>query len=158
MAAETPALDAWLYGRLSGDDPLASAMEVLAGTVYDPGSPPSRDWHTAWYPTVAPESAPRVYGLWGWTATPDLLAMGGLRIAVVPRLTVVVAAASADLGALEAVADRLDALLHGASGTGTGIAIDSIIRISEQSRLEDFQGVRWLTLGGLYEVRARSTL
>lgn len=156
MAAESVQLNAWLYDLLSADALLAASLATLAATVYD-GNPPAVTWGTQWWPGAAPGGSPRVYGLWQWIATPDATGMGATRLQVQPRLRVYVVAASANWEALSPAADRLDALLQGLSAGGTAaVAVDACWRLSEYSRLEDVSGVRWLSLGGLYAVFARS--
>lgn len=155
MAAESLHLNTWLYGLLSGDSALATAMSTLASAAYNGQTPPTVDWSTAWYPEAAPLGSPRVFGLWQWVPLPDTWAWG-VRQAANYRLRAFVVAPAADPGLLAAVADRLDALLESSTGSPTGYTL-TCHRISEHSRREDLQGVRWLQSGGLYAVQAWSS-
>jgi hypothetical protein len=154
VAAESLHLNTWLYGLLSGDATLATAMQTLATAAYDGVTVPSVTWANAWYPDAAPLNSPRVFGLWQWIALPDDWAWGS-RMQRNYRLRAFVVAPVANPDLVLPVADRLDTLLESVNGSVTGYSL-TCRRISEYSRREDLQGVRWLHAGGLYAVHVWS--
>lgn len=134
---EIPRLLAWLSTTLKGDSALTP---LIGGRIYF---------------GVAPQGAAYPLILVTWRGRADLLGLGAARLWADGELTAVVIGQTGSPLALEAAADRLDALLHGASATVAAVQIYSIVRTAAICRTAPVAGtgVVFTQLGGTYSVQ-----
>jgi len=127
----------WLSTTLKGDSALMSAAP---GGIHFGVAPQG-----SVYPLV------RVL----YDAADDLLGLGAARLWADGDLAVVVIGQTGSPLALEAAADRIDALLHGASATLDPAMIYSIVRVRAICRTAPAAGtgVIYTQLGGTYAVQ-----
>ncbi len=138
--SELAALDEFVYGLLSAD----ATVQSLCG-----GAPPA----TRVYPDVAPEDVAMPAIVWQVQSPgQDTMALGGVRVMTGPTLLVrAVDQAQSWEGNLRSIADRIDALLHRASGPiGSGGEVYQLRRVSPWRLPEVANGVEYRHLGGLY--------
>lgn len=136
----------WIYGQLAPGGTLDAALGV-AGVVgaYPDTVPASVAW--SGYFALFGEQSPGV----------DLQVIGQRRLVTDPLIRCTVVGRVPNLDALDAAAQRLDALLHGLSGAVTGGAVDSCTR-ERPLRLGPMEGPGAVTiyqLGGLYRLTVR---
>jgi hypothetical protein len=142
--SELAAIDIWLYARLTGD---ATLTALLATTV-------------SVYDTRAPQGAARPYVVYAVQDAEDKGGVGGVRI-LTRAECVVRAVGVADVtvkyGAVQAIADRIDALLHRAAiATNTGGTVLSCVREQPLKGLDndgDGRVIPWV--GGNYVIQAQ---
>lgn len=126
--------DQWLYSKLTTDATLAS---LLSGRVYSYMAPLG-----AAFPVI-------IYAYQGGT---DVSEVGGYRIFNSGLYQVKAVGKGESMAALAAIANRLDAVLHRASGTATGGAILACVRERPVSYSEYTTGMRYNHLGGIYRI------
>lgn len=143
---ESVRVDAWIKQTLTAD--------TGAGGLFDPA-------------TAVGQGA-RVSGVWSEKIPPaellpairmsdlspsDVNSVNGYRILVVGVFLVAVVGRTDDWGDLVAAADRLDTLLHRATGSFDGVTIESCVRQSPFRLPEDDGDVHYRHLGGTYRVQ-----
>lgn len=135
--AETARIRSWLYQTITGDTTLAG----LIGTRFYHGVAPAGTQ----YPFVVAQML---------SGGNDLLGVGGIRIWAAPLFIIKAVCKGSSTGPVEPVANRIDAVLHAASGTVTNGVIWECVRERpfDLPTLED--GVNYQQLGGEYRVRA----
>ena len=139
MATETIPAETYLYNVLSGDSQLAS----YGITGYFNGSVPSL------------QAGP--YILYTFISASDNTTMEGYRVNVPIRYIVRAVTQTRDYASLQAMADRIDALLHRSSGTAAGHSIDACVREAPYELIEDRGDLQWRHLGGRYRIWVSSS-
>lgn len=138
---ETVRAEAWLYGLLTGDTALAALVDSRV------------------YSGAAPQGATLPCVIINHQSGRDVLGVGTVR--VMSRLAYLVKAVGRCQSylALEPIADRIDAVLHGASGAvagieGAGAELLACTRTMTVAYAEMDEGVQYRHLGGLYQIVA----
>lgn len=131
----------WIVGLLKADSTL---MALATGGVHN---------------SEAPRKTACPYVIVNHQAARDSMGLGTVR--VVSHLTYLVKAVGEGQNyiALEPLADRIDALLHGASGEvagldGAGAELLSCVRVAPVAYPETQEGQPFRHLGGLYQIVA----
>lgn len=133
--AETVTAETWLYTKLHGDSTLLASV---------PGGV-----HT-W---PAPANASGAYVLYQMQSGVDIRGVGPTRIGVSGLWLVrVVAETQSYTGNLLTAANRIDVLLHAASGTATGGTVWACVREQPFQLPETKDGRQWRHLGGIYRL------
>lgn len=138
MSIETRYVDAWLDATLRNDAILAS---LVGNRIYNMLAPPE-----AALPLI----------VWSYQGGADLMALGANRILANVLYQVKAIAQGFSFTTLRAIADRCDALLHGARGTVTGGFILSSVREQIVQFTEVEEGIPYRHLGGLYRIQVQA--
>lgn len=139
MPAETFTAARWLYAKLAGDAALAAA---LGGA--------DRVWQE-----LADQGSAMPYVVFQYQGGSDVAGVGTARIMANLLYLVRVVGGGAH-SELEAAADRIDAVLHGASGpVGDGIVF-ACVREQPISYTETSDGKVYRHVGGLYRLFTQS--
>ncbi len=112
--AETARARAFVATTLKNDAALQALLPSIANRVFDRPAPQGTP-----YPLIRMEIL---------SGGNDLIVLGGARVWASPLILVYVATDKPTTGAIEPIADQMDALLHDASGTVTRGVIWSCIR------------------------------
>ena len=135
---QLPEVFEWLYARLTGDATLAAAV---------PGG---------WHEHPAPQGTAFRYGTFQVQAPPDdVVAVGAHRVLEDVLLLVRLIDQGRSVTALKPAADRLDTLLHRASGTTDAGRVISCVREGVFYLPEAIDGKHYRHLGGFYRVLAQ---
>lgn len=134
--SEVVRADAWLYGVLHGDATLLALVSDV-------------------YADVAPEGAAFPLVVSSLVDAGDVLTINGIRILTEAVYQVKVVGQGPSYVSLEAAANRIDALLHKASGSVSGGVIYSCVRIEPVRYAETSGGQAFRHLGGLYEIQVQ---
>lgn len=134
--SETYAADTWLYGKLHTDVTLMAAV-------------------TGVYADMAPESAAYPLVIFALLDGDDLITINGIRIWVTATYEVKVITDAESFSGIKAAVDRIDALLHRASGTVTDGTVYECVRTMPLRYVEQLAGRQYLHLGGLYRLRVQ---
>jgi hypothetical protein len=140
---ETSAAETWLYATLTGD---ATLTGLVGARVYNTRRP-------------ADGAMPCV--VFQLQASGDVMVVGAVR--VWSRLTYVVRGIAEPVppsyeGTLKSIAGRIDALLHGKSGSNGAGTVWSCVRVRPFQMAEtppQLGGREFRHLGGVYEIQAR---
>lgn len=135
MNESTRAL-AFIYNRLATD---ATLLAVPIGGVFR---------------GIAPDNTAAPYIIMALQGGHDVLGSGGARIMADLPIQVSAFAPAGLMNTLQAVADRLDALLDQASGTTSDGRVLAIRRQQIINLDEPVNGVTWTRLGGIYRTWA----
>jgi hypothetical protein len=100
----------------------------------------------------APQGSPRPAITYQLQAPDDLTVVGEARIWAEFLMLVTVSDQTESTYSLKAIADEIDARLHGGSGTADDAAIISSLRVSAFHADELSDGVPYRRLGGLYSL------
>ena len=138
--------ESWIYQVLAGDP----ALDALAG-----GSVEGRVW-----PGIAPSGTPEPYIIVSLQASRDVNGLGSGLARIFSRVSyqVVAMGPAITLGPLNAWAARIDALLHGKSGTLLDDDLSVLGRVLSSVRERPFtlpetvQGRQYRRLGGIYRL------
>lgn len=136
--AETLVAEQWLYTVLSGD----TALAAVVGTRI--------------YADVAPAGATFPYVVYQNQAGRDVRGVGPTRI--MANLLYVVRGVNATTtytGALETIANRIDAVLQAASGTNTRGVVIACVREQPFKLAESLDTGEYRNLGGIYRLWAK---
>lgn len=136
---ETTRIDEWLYTLLSADTELNAVVDDRV------------------YGYVAPQGAAMPFVLFAYQGGRDVRGVGPSRIMASALYQVKVVGEGASFSGLEAIADRLDALLQGASGSVTDGAVLMCVREQPIVYVEVDNGVQYRHLGGLWRIIAQAT-
>jgi hypothetical protein len=112
--AETARGRAFIATMIKNDPTVQGILPDIANRIFDRPAPQGQA-----YPYVRMDVL---------SAGSDLIVLGGARVWASPLILVYVATNKQSTGAIEPLADRIDALLHRASGTVTSGVIWSVIR------------------------------
>jgi len=137
VAAESVSVDQWIYALLSGDTPLTALIS------------------TRIYSEIAPETAIYPLVIYRATTMHDWLELGGVRGVVQPTYDVFAVDQTESYLVVKPIADRLDALLHRATGTADGVIIYQCLRQREHRTKGYTNGRGYCQLGGTYALQAR---
>lgn len=132
---ETVRVDQWLHATLTADGTLAA---LVADRVYADLAPQTARWPAVVFNEQAPV---------------DTLGIDGARIltSVLFQVKVITDEPSWQ-GLGRQAADRVDDLLHGASGTAGGVAVGTCHREQIFRFVEVTEGKQYRHLGGLYRI------
>ncbi len=137
--SELSAADRWLSTVLSGD----VALRALVSGVYD---------------TKAPQGTARPYVLFSLHApSADITVIGNIRIGNRPLYLVRAVCDGPSWTPVRTIADRIDELLHGASGSNVDGIIYGCVREQPFKALETVEGKDYCWLGGYYRLWAQES-
>jgi len=107
------------------------------------------------YAYVAPSGAAYPLVVYSHQGSHDVRGVGPTRImaSMVYQVKVIGIGSAAGFGAVKAVADRIDSLLHGASGSVVDGRVLSCVREQGISYVETSGSVAYSHLGGLYRLQ-----
>ena len=132
--SELVTADKWLYSVLNGD----AALKALTPKVYA---------------LPAPQGAVLPYTAYNVLSALDLQGMGARRVWVNALYVVRAIFESASWGGdLEVAADRIDTLLHAASGSASGGMVWSCARQEPFYMVDNSSGQQIRMLGGIYRI------
>ena len=134
---ETVRVEQWLYQVLSSDAVLAGHV---GGRIYS---------------YVAPGDAAFPFIVYSHQASRDVLGVGPARIMANLLYQVKVIGVGSSVVPLKVIADRIDELLHGASGAVADGTVLACVREQPLSYVEVDEGVRYYHIGGLYRIYAQ---
>lgn len=133
--AEIVTAESWLYNKLHGDGTL---LALCTGGVFT-------------WPVPAEYTQP--YVLYQLQSGVDIRGMGPLRIGVNGLWLVRAVFEQPSFGGnLKTAADRIDTLLHAASGTATGGTVWACVREQPFQLVEPASGRQFRHLGGIYRL------
>ncbi len=135
--SEVLTVEKWFYTVLAADATLAPLV---------PGG---------FHADLAPEGVSYPLVIWTLIDSGDAMGVNGLRIQTTVRYLVKVVGQTASFVALETAANRIDTLLHRASGSVTGGFVFSCVRLEPVRYTEHSDGQTFRHLGGLYELQAQ---
>ena len=137
--AETVAGERWLYTVLSGDAQIVAAVGMRI------------------YGYRAEQGKARPYILYQWQGGVDLMVVGAARVWTESTYLVRAVADETNFtGVLKTLADRIDAVLHAASGTVVDGVVVSCVREAPWSMVEaGVGGDEVRQLGGVYRLRVQ---
>ena len=134
---ESARVEQWLYTVLSGDAALAALVSGVYGY-------------------LAPQDATPPWVTFTHQAGTDVMGVGTARVMTSFLYQVKATGSGGSGAALKPIADRIDALLHGKSGTTADGRIISCVREQDLAMVEvDPSGVRWNHIGGIYRIQAQ---
>ena len=137
---ETARAEKWLYSVLSGDTGAGGVNTLVGGRIYA---------------YLAPERSAYPLVIFSHQGDYDVMGVGTARIlaSTLYQVKAVGKASAVSMMSLQAIADRIDALLQGASGTVTGGEIVSCVREQQISYVEYAESAVYGHLGGLYRIQ-----
>jgi hypothetical protein len=138
MSHEVLWVDRWLYGLLTGDPTLTG---LVGGRVYG---------------YVAPDDAALPFVVYSHQGGSDVRGNGPTRFMVSLLYQVKVVGAGASFQPLKPIADRLDELLQGASGTVSDGRVLACVREQPVAYTEVDNGVVYRHAGGLWRIHAQA--
>lgn len=109
------------------------------------------------YRDLVPQSAALPAVVITTQAATDDVAIGGHRVTTSVLLNVRVVTTAADYVAVKALADRVDTVLDGATGSQDTVLIGKTVRDSTQQYLEVEDGITYANVVQLYRTRAYTT-
>jgi hypothetical protein len=141
---ETSAAEQWLYGRLTGDTALTAVVSTRVWNTRRPSG--------GTFPAVLFQLQPG--------GNEDLTLLGAVRVwakmtYLVRGIVEVFDPQGSFEGNSKTIADRIDAVLHGASGTNAGGTVYTCVRL-RPFKMAELVGERdFRHLGGIYQIQAR---
>jgi hypothetical protein len=136
---ETLRVDQWLYGVLSGDSTLSA---LVAGRIYS---------------ALAPQDAALPFVVFNQQAGVDVRGVGPYRIMTSLVYQIKAIGRGGSFQPIAAIADRLDQLLQGASGSVVDGRILMCVREQPLAYVEVEDGVHYRHLGGLWRILSQET-
>ena len=135
-------VEQWLYSLLSSDTGTGGVSTLVSGRIYA---------------YVAPSGAVFPFVIYSRQAGHDVMGVGTVRIMAseVYQVKVVGKAATVALGTIKAIADRIDTLLQGATGTVVDGRVLSCVREQGISYVETSGSDVYSHLGGLYRIQVQ---
>lgn len=134
---EVTRVDQWLYETLSGDPTLSA---LVGGRIYS---------------YLAPPTAALPFVLFAHQAGRDVRIVGGRRVLVDMVYQVKAVGSGGSFQPLKSIADRLDALLQGASGSVVDGVVYMCVREQPLAYVEVEKGVEYRHLGGFWRIIAQ---
>jgi len=135
---ESVRVEQWRYTTLTGDATLAAAVGARC------------------YGYIAPQPAQFPFLLFAMQAGTDVMGVGTARIMLNALFQVKVIGATNSFAALKPLADRIDAVLHGATGSVVDGAILACTREEPLAYVDVSGETQYRHLGGLYRIIAQS--
>ncbi len=136
---ELDIIETWLYTVLAGDTTLNTDLG-LGGRVYAELDPDTATYPICVFASAAPE---------------DIMVTGSVRILTKDIYRVEIIGKGSGFGALAALVDRVDTLLHRQSGAVGSGGVSSCVREAPITRIEVRDGVRYYHRGGEYRILAK---
>lgn len=132
---ENTLVETWLYGKLSGDATLTAKVGARI------------------YSYVAPTTATTPYVVFSAQSPGfDVMGVGTARVMLNCLYQVKVVVQDASFNTAKDAADRIDELLHGATGTPSGGEVLGCVREGPLAYAEISDGIEYRHLGGLYRI------
>jgi hypothetical protein len=140
---ETFRAEQWLYSLLSGDTGAGGVSTLVGGRIYA---------------YIAPSGAAYPLVVFSHQAGHDVRGVGTTRImaSMVYQVKAIGKGSAANFGAVKAVADRIDALLQGSSGSVADGYVVSCVRETPVSYVETNGSDVFSHLGGLFRIQAQA--
>lgn len=139
MGVENTLVESWLYTTLSTDATLVAQVG------------------TRIYSYVAPTTATTPYVVFNAQSPGfDVMGVGTARVMLNCLYQVKVVVQDASFSTAKAAANRIDALLHGATGAPTGGEVLGCVREGPLAYAEVTDGIEYRHLGGLYRIWVQS--
>lgn len=137
---ETARAEKWLYAVMSGDSGVGGVSTLVGGRIYA---------------YAAPSRASFPFVVFSHMGDYDVMGVGTARIlaSTLYQVKAVGKASAVSMMSLQAIADRIDALLQGASGSVTDGVILSCVREQQISYVEQAESEVYMHLGGLYRIQ-----
>jgi len=135
--SELDAIDRWLLAVLSGDGTLTG---LVSTRIYD---------------TLAPQGATMPYVVYQNQAGHDVRGVGPSRIMADVLYVVKAVCEGTSFTPVRAIADRIDTLLQGASGSNVDGTVLACVRESPFSMIETTDGKQYRWRGGVYRLWAQ---
>lgn len=132
--AETVAAEKWLYSVLAADATLTGAVS------------------TRIYAYTAPESATFPLVLFGQQSATDLMGVGPYRIWANMLYVVRGVGETASMAGVQTIANRIDTVLHAASGSNVDGIVYACVRVQPFALSETISGRQFRHLGGIYRL------
>jgi len=137
---ETVRVEQWLYALLTGDTGPDGVHTLVGGRIYS---------------YVAPQGAELPYVVYSYQGGYDVRGVGPARIMVSAVYQIKAIGQGHSFAPLQPVADRLDALLQGASGSVLDGHVLMCVREQPVAYVEISAGVPYRHLGGLWRMIAQ---
>jgi hypothetical protein len=140
---ETFRAEQWLYGLLSSDAGAGGVNTLVGGRIYA---------------YLAPLGAPFPLVVFSHQGGHDVRGVGPMRVmaSMVYQVKVIGEGTAVNFGAVKVIADRIDALLQGASGVVVDGQVLSCVREQGISYVENRGADVYSHLGGLYRLQAQA--
>lgn len=138
MANEVVLVDKWLASVLGAD---ATLSGLVGSRIYS---------------YLAPNGSVFPFIIYAYQGSIDVIAIGGIRIMNNGVYQVKSVGQSNSMVAQEAIANRIDTLLHGKTGTVAGGIVLACVREQPIAYVENLNGLRYNHLGGLYRTIVQS--
>ena len=135
--SELAAIDRWLVAVLTGDSTLHG---LVADRIFD---------------GIAPQGTLAPYIICQTQAPHDVAGVGAVRIMVESVSIIKCLAEGTSYSTLHAIANRIDALLHKASGTNADGTVLGCVREMPFKMAETTEGKEYRWLGGVYRIWAQ---
>lgn len=133
--------ETWIYATLAADTGAGGVATLATGGIHA---------------GVAPQGSTSPFVVYNRQGGADVMGLGAQRIMAGMLYQIKAVASGGSKAAAKAIANRIDTLLHAASGTTASGRILSCVRESEVNYVEvDETGERWNHLGGLYRLHAQ---
>lgn len=136
--AEVTTVDTWIYGTLSVD---AGLLALVSTRIYLDVAPEGASFPFVVFQLQTPER--------------DLVTLGARRVWSTGMWLVRGVDKATSFTTLKSIEARIDALLHGVSGSVTGGTVYESVREMPFRLTEVVDRVRYLHLGGIYRIRAK---
>lgn len=139
--------ETWLYTVLAADTGTGGVNHATTGAA------------GRIYAYLAPESAvlyPQV--IFNYQGGADMMVVGAVRVlnSMLYQVKAIGKGSAPNFGAIKALADRIDTLLHAASGTTTDGRVLSCVREQSLSYVENNDSIVFSHLGGLYRLQVQA--
>jgi len=139
---ETFRAELWLYGLFAADTGAGGVSTLAGGRIYA---------------YVAPSGAAYPLVIFSQQGSHDVRGTGPYRImaSMLYQVKVIGQARAASMGAIKTIADRIDALLQGVTGSVVDGSVLSCVREQPISYVETSEGITYSHLGGLYRLQVQ---
>ncbi len=137
---ETARAEKWLYSVLSGDTGAGGVNTLVGGRIYA---------------YLAPERSAYPLVIFSHQGDYDVMGVGTARIlaSTLYQVKAVGRGSAVGMNAIKTIADRIDTLLQGASGSVTDGVILSCVREQQISYVEQAESEVYMHLGGIYRIQ-----
>lgn len=137
---ETARAEKWLYALMSGDSGVGGVSTLVGGRIYA---------------YAAPSRVSFPFVVFSHMGDYDVRAVGTARIlaSMTYQVKAVGRGSAVGMNAIKTIADRIDTLLQGASGSVTDGVILSCVREQQISYVEQAESEVYMHLGGIYRIQ-----